>query len=39
MLRTLVFVLVVAAVIGLAQVRLSKGEPLPSPPGSVEIRF
>jgi hypothetical protein len=37
--RTLVFVLVVAAVIGLAEVRLSKGEPLLSPPGSVEVRF
>jgi len=36
--RTLVFVLVVAAAIGLAQVWLSKGEPLPSPPVSVDVK-
>jgi len=36
--RKLVVVLVVAAVIGLAQVWLSKGEPLPPPAGMVEVK-
>jgi hypothetical protein len=31
--RILVFALVVATVLGFAQVRLFKGEPLPTPPG------
>jgi hypothetical protein len=35
--RLIVFVLVVAAVIGLAQVRLSKGEPLKPPPWSTTV--
>jgi len=36
--RTVVFALIVAAVIAFATIHVSKGEPLPTPPSMVTVR-